>query len=282
MWTSNLCEGWVRWGGGGGGWWSWGHFGGRGRGVFGKGGGGGRGEREIHNYACMHICVCMCQCIYVCIFKCFGMKINKTSDFSLLRKIHLFAHLLHDKSLNWTFTKDKNCPTMCNCKIRNKMKKKDKIIHWPTNSHPKCWTNFGLKQWNRRITKEQIFNWSIFATLTGLLGSHLFYMINHSKSCGNFRPLYNRLDCTSSQFFVTIWLSVKVKVISNWSQHVEYGCIRHHTKVERKWFISVQTKVSVRVIFYKIYISRVLSLEYKLCKTYLARTSANQQVVAVC
>ena len=86
-------------------------------------------------------------------------------------------------------------------------------------------------------------SWSIFAILTGLLWSHLPHTINHCWCFRYVMLLYNRMTAQIPSFLVTLWQWVNVKVIN-----VEFSHIYHKIKLERNWFISLQTLANIKHI----------------------------------
>ena len=78
--------------------------------------------------------------------------------------------------------------------------------------------------------EEQMLTWSIFAILTGLLHSHLLWIINHHKHLSCFM----QLQPVKHKFLVSMQpcdLS-QHQGHSNWNQTVEFHCASYHTKFE--------------------------------------------------
>ena len=92
---------------------------------------------------------------------------------------------------------------------------------------------------------------SIFSILTGLLHSHLIYIINLHEHLGCFMQLYNRMTphVLLSRNPVTL---CEHRGHSNWNQNVQFSSIKHHTKFEINRVASALTNYDVVRIFHKI------------------------------
>ena len=119
------------------------------------------------------------------------------------------------------------------------------------------------------VTKQtkKILTWSIFAipivqdffaviaviSLTGLLGSHLPYTINHSESPGYFRSLHNKKKLDKFQLCSNpaIWPSLMIKFIQ-YGIYAEFGWVWYKANFKKNVFKGVKTQANVKGIFYKI------------------------------
>ena len=99
--------------------------------------------------------------------------------------------------------------------------------------------------------EKQMFNWSIFPILTGILWSHLFYILNHRECLGDFMPLHNRVTVQVLAFSEPCdpgWRASPFKVVSICRS---MSCVSS-CQVWIKSVVSIWTQANLKHTLFKI------------------------------
>ena len=119
--------------------------------------------------------------------------------------------------------------------------------------------------------EELMLIWSILASLTGLLWSHLPYT-NHHGTFELLRATSQQNDCTSSNFAIILWPWVKVKVIQTGIILKSLVVSSIISSLKKKWFTSALMLANFKGMLKKKQKTKNTKIEFSFLNTNLAHT----------